>query len=567
MKHVIIVFERPDIPAAKLILENFVTAEVWVFDPHLLDDLAIAKISNAQYIKSHVNFDLLKFNDEIQIEALYIGFEIEKIFKNGSLNDTTNYKYWQNLNLHNLLMNIHGYTKLWDSMLTSELDSHHFHIPVYDRAAEYYLPSFLPAIMLLERMIIKDIPFSSYAHSKLNEYSRLLPIINDIQNDYSNYIFIHLPTCIYDAQFLDDELTKLKKSVLVFQSQDWNVNLSSFENSQFESTNLVISKLSDFIGNDINSKIEQIKTFLFTYFKKFLSSDFFINRQINNIAERYRSLLVYFNYLEYKFSTSRPHAIILSSHDAGLHGAFYSFADKYDIKTIIFPHAKIINWPIEKKHTTNLITVSHPIQGGTVQNIDKNKVINLTIKYPENLYYQYKSVNSIKTIGIIINKFSNDGISFVDTNLYLEGLQNIIDWSVKYNIIVKLRLKPGGTCFKWLSDSLNISINSLIENTQITLKDFALTTDLCLMYDAPTSGAIVLLDNSIPLIGVTNRELLPTESAIVSDNIVPSLSITKALELLNTFLNKELNFINFRSEQFFRYFTKIKSSTSLSELC
>ena len=81
MKHVIIVFERPDIPAAKLILENFVTAEVWVFDPHLLDDLAIAKISNAQYIKSHVNFDLLKFNDEIQIEALYIGFEIEKIFK------------------------------------------------------------------------------------------------------------------------------------------------------------------------------------------------------------------------------------------------------------------------------------------------------------------------------------------------------------------------------------------------------------------------------------------------------------------------------------------------------
>ena len=298
-----------------------------------------------------------------------------------------------------------------------------------------------------------------------------------------------------------------------------------------------------------------------------MSSDFFINRQINNIAERYRSLLVYFNYLEYKFSTSRPHAIILSSHDAGLHGAFYSFADKYDIKTIIFPHAKIINWPIEKKHTTNLITVSHPIQGGTVQNIDKNKVINLTIKYPENLYYQYKSVNSIKTIGIIINKFSNDGISFVDTNLYLEGLQNIIDWSVKYNIIVKLRLKPGGTCFKWLSDSLNISINSLIENTQITLKDFALTTDLCLMYDAPTSGAIVLLDNSIPLIGVTNRELLPTESAIVSDNIVPSLSITKALELLNTFLNKELNFINFRSEQFIRYFTKIKSSTSLSELC
>ena len=87
------------------------------------------------------------------------------------------------------------------------------------------------------------------------------------------------------------------------------------------------------------------------------------------------------------------------------------------------------------------------------------------------------------------------------------------------------------------------------------------------MYDAPTSGAIVLLDNSIPLIGVTNRKLLPTESAIVSDNIVPSLSITKALELLNTFLNKELNFINFRSEQFFRYFTKIKSSTSLSELC
>ena len=566
IKHVIIVFERPDITAVKLILQNIVEAEVWVFDPHLLDDLALAQIPNAQYINCQVDFELTQFEKEMQAEALSIEAEIEKILKNDNDNDNDNFKYWQHLNWYFLQFNLNGYSQLWDSLLKKSLDNYHFHIPVYDRAAVYYLPSFIPAIMLLERFLLKEIPFNTYSHSTLNNSLRLLPVLNDGRINYSDNILVHMPTCIYDNQFINAEFATLNKNIIVFQSQDWNLSLPNFEQTKLESIQNVLDKISNNLDSEINHKIDLIENYLAIYFKKYLSSQFFIERQAKEISERYRALLVFFNYLEDKFSSFPPDSIILSSHDAGLHGAFYSFADKYNIKIIIFPHAKVINMPIEKFYIDNLITLSHPIQGSIVENIDKKLVNNLIIKYPENISFPFKQNNSLTTIGLIINKFSNDGFSLINTDLYLSGLKIIIEWCTKYNINLKFRLKPGGTCFKWLSENLNLSIDGLIKNTQVSLKDFASTTDVCLMYDAPTSGAAELLANSIPLIGITNRKLLPAEAAIVSENIVPRLSIEKALELLVSFVDNEINLIDFRSNQFLHYFSKFKSGTSFSKL-
>jgi hypothetical protein len=50
MLNVIILFERPDITAVNYLQSQFQNSEVWVFDPHLLDDLATADIKNCKYI-------------------------------------------------------------------------------------------------------------------------------------------------------------------------------------------------------------------------------------------------------------------------------------------------------------------------------------------------------------------------------------------------------------------------------------------------------------------------------------------------------------------------------------
>ena len=59
MKNVIIFFDRPDASTVAVLQQSLQDAEVWTFDPYLLDDLHVANIKNCKYINLRKNLDLL----------------------------------------------------------------------------------------------------------------------------------------------------------------------------------------------------------------------------------------------------------------------------------------------------------------------------------------------------------------------------------------------------------------------------------------------------------------------------------------------------------------------------
>jgi len=562
MLNVIILFERPDISAVNYLQTQFQDSEVWVFDPHLLDDLEKENIQSCKYVNYKLNVNHVQFFNLMREEALLIESEINAILN--AEDKVSNIYNLHTLNWETLQTNLNGYTQLWNQFLENDLSNYTFHLPIYDRAGNYYLPSFIPGLILFEKMNQKGLHVKAYSHSTMAEESRRLPILSDNQNINEFRIFLHLPTCFHDADHFQNELLSSNNKSINFPSQDWGTNLSLLETAILQEDHLVIGKFDSKLQLEISKKINLIEPIIYNHFKKYFSAESFLIRQVKNMSIRYKASLIFINYLDKLCAKSLPDAIVLSSHDAGLHSAFYHIAQKYNIHTIVLPHSKSINWPIESNSTNRILALTHSIQTTSVVNIHKKDIFVAKIIYPADSKILFKKSLSLKTIGIVLNKFSNDGISFVNTDDYLSNLREVIKWAKKNNILIRFRLKPGGTCIKWLSINLNLSPSILIECLSMSISDFATETDLCILYDAPTSGAIEILSVGIPLIGIKFRELVITESSIVCNELVPYMTTKDGLQLLNKFSNSKESLDDFRCAQAINYIDRIRSSTSIS---
>jgi hypothetical protein len=100
---------------------------------------------------------------------------------------------------------------------------------------------------------------------------------------------------------------------------------------------------------------------------------------------------------------------------------------------------------------------------------------------------------------------------------------------------------------------LNLKLEDLFASIQVTIVNFAHECDICLMYDAPTSGAISFLQNSIPILSTVTRYLCAEEANIISAEIVQRASLAETLEWLERFKRDSASLALFRTQQFGRY--------------
>lgn len=563
MKDVIFVFEKPDIPSALVLQQRFNSSEVWVFDPHLLDDLVHAKVQNARYINCESQFRVPEFFAQSQREAIEVEHDISNQLKDAS--GTLSVNFWQHLSWFFLRGTLNGYAQLWDTLLSSEVEDVYFHVPLYDRPALFYLPSFLPAVMLMERLAARGIPFKAYAHSTITQSPRFLPANVGCTSSGPIDVFLHVPTCSYDSAFYEAELVATKRKVLKFKSQIWNVEMPSFDQATLVHDTEVLRTLDQSTQLHIAESTQAIESWLGLYFQKFIRTVSYAHRQARHIAEQYRAQLIFYNFLEKRFGQGLPKRLVLSNHDAGLHGPFLSFAQKHDIPVVMLPHAKVFNFPVASPYT-NIVAAVHPIQGGGVSNLDGKNLHAHTVCYPSSLTYTYRAPERLRSIGLILNKFSADGMSLVDTNTYLDGLREIRHWCQRRGIKLRIRLKPGGACIIWLMGQLGLTLEDLNANMHIQIVDFASANDICLMYDAPTSGAAEILRCAIPLLAVVPRTLGDIEDRIVSNEIVPRVSVAIALDQLDNFQSDPVSLLAFRNVQFRRYADRALNAVPLRTL-
>ena len=559
MNNVIIVFERPDIPSALSLAAQTPDAEIWVFDPHLLDDLAAVGAINCRFI-CDIGLDMPSHIKVTERQTLSVIQRVDSALEQ-SVPDALGCN-WQYLNLFHQLLTINSHALLWDKFLQVSPDAT-FHILVNDTPAKYYAPSFLPALMLLERLSILQIPFAAYSYNRLDDDRQLIPKGDIFSSGSGPYrAFVHLPTSIYDARFFEEEINAAGPNVLNFQSMNWNVTFPSLPSVGLCWAEDALAQLTLAQQTSIAETMISVTAILTQIFSGYLKTEDYVIRQVKSIAKQYEAQIIFYLSLVKEFSSSPPKKIILSNHDAGLQGPFTSFAKKYDVSVVLLPHAKIFNWPIASSYS-NTIALTHPLLGGVITDIGGKRVVSHLVAYPERQFNAPSPVTGLKTVGLLLNKFSSDGYSLIDTTAYLLGLSKIIDWCKAHGIECKLRVKPGGTCINWLVEELGIDAYEIVNQVKIGISDFAQSCDICLMYDCPTSGAIDFLRQSVPIISTVFRPLCATEAALASLDIIPKESVDEALQQLDLYRINPSELFVFRMKQFSHYTASFEQSLPL----
>lgn len=560
MNNIIIVSVKPDIPIALNLYSQISDAEIWVFDPNFLDDLDAAGMHYGKFIDCIHGIDLVNYSKNAERQTILIekeiGLELEKLIPE------TEDCHWQYFNLFHQLFAINSFSTLWDKLLM-ERQSAKFHILIHDTPAQYYSPSFWPSLLLLERLNALNIDFSAYSYNRSDSTTQLIPTGNNFSADSGrHHAFVHLPTSIYDAKFFEEEINSATSSVLNFQSMHWDVPFSSLRTVSLCASDEALAQLPLATQQSIADTTVTINDILLKTFGTHIRTEAYIVRQANFLAKQYEAQMIFYFSLIKVFSSFPPRKIILSNHDAGLLGPFTSFAKKYNVPIVLLPHAKIFNWSIANSHS-NATVLTHPLQGGLVTDLRGKRIVSHSVSYPESQSNSSAPVNSLKTVGVVLNSFSGDGYVLLDTAEYSQGLKKILSWCKKHDIQCRPRVKPAGKCMSWLIDAIGFDRSELIMNAQSVIADFSQDCDICLMYDCPTSGAIEMLRNSVPTINTIFRALCPQEAAIVNTQIVPRETIEETLQRLEFYRTNPNELFIFRNKQFAQYVASFGESLPL----
>jgi hypothetical protein len=549
MKQVIVVFERPDIAAVLLLLPQIPEAEVWVFDPHLLDNLHDCGITGARFIDIRLQVDMPSHIAQVQARALATALQVEAGLHR--LVPETEGGHWQHLNYYHLTSTFLQYELLWDRFLQGVTDTT-FHIPVRDIAATYYAHSFLPSVLLLERLNIRGIPFSAHAHSRIDAIPQQIPARLATEETSGYDLFVHLPTCIYDRDYYADELAASGLRPLNFAAQNWNVPFPTMDTAELADAEAALADLREPQRQTIEAALAELTAELEGYFGGRIRTPSFAQRQAVHLASQYQAQLTFFYHLTNRFARNPPQKLVLSNHDSGLHGPLISFARAHNVPILFLPHAKVFNWEIATRYR-NVSALFHPVQGGAISDVAGRRVGAYPLMFREQQQRSTATADRLANIGIVLNKFSLDGMVLMNLDDYLGGLRTLLSWCSQHGIRATLRSKPGGSCIRWLAAELGVDIQTLSLGMAGTLADFAQSCDLCIMYDAATSGAIDLLRMSVPTLNTVFRAMSGEETSIVHDHLVPTLSVPATLEKLDGYRKDPTHLAIFRNEQFADY--------------
>jgi hypothetical protein len=561
MKNVIVVFEKQDIPQALYLLAQNADAEIWVFDPHLIDDLKLAGVGNCQFIPVVFDLEHLSLINEAKTIAIEkrIEFELEQAIPEAIG------CHWQYLNLFYQVVTIHSYSILFEKLLLN-LSDIKFHILIRDVPAQFYALSFWPSMLLLERLNTLQRPFAAYSYGRFDEVNQLIPAGENFSTKEGPYqAFVHLPTCIYDGPYFAEEINAVLTKALNFQSMNWDVPFPSLHTVGLCLASVALARLPAPEQAAVTRTTAAIQEILADFFNSHLKTEGFAIRQAAYLAKQVEAQMIFYYSLVQEFAVQPPQKMILSNHDSGHHGPLTSFARKFNIPVILLPHAKVFNWPVNFAYS-NTVALTHPVQGGVIKDFNGKRVTTRLVSFPERHVNNATPVSALKSIGLVLNKFSNDGFNLIDTQVYCRGLRNILAWCKDHDIACKTRVKPAGTCITWLVEEVGFDRADLEDNARGTIADFATGCDICLMYDCPTSGAIDLMRNSIPTVNTVSRFLDPTEAAIVDASLVPRESVAETLQRLNAYRNNPSELFIFRTRQFACYAGSFAESLPLRAL-
>lgn len=554
MAHILLVMSSYDVAAATDMAaglgDDYLT---WYFDPTLEDTMTGGALRRPELVLPDSLPDYAAI--EPQAHALADALEQALMEEMAPILGDVSLRGWQALNLYYLFVGHLWYSQLWDA-LRERCAGHTLHLPVNDNPASFYWPSFVPALLLMQRLDAWGVAYRISHYGGRADESDVIP---DLQGQAERYdVLTHLPTCFYDAPYFAAEIKAAGKRSINIEPKYWGVPLQpdrQLKMLRIDHAHLAALGLVSMVPHG-----ERLLHALHRLLTPYFANHEYRARQALQLAKLYQSQLVMLQLLERHFGNHRPGQMLLSDHDAGFHGPLLSYAQRHRIPVLQLPHAKVsISSAFRSEQLTAL---THPMQGLPMLRGDGRQLRRHALAYPEACSGDSAS-RPMRRVGLLLSGISLNGVLSTRPPAYLAGIAAIAGWCRAHGIELSIRNRPGQTLLRQIEQRAGIARETQQAGIACTLAEFVQGLDLCLMYDAPTSAAIECLRNQVPVLNPVAEPLSPAETLWSDARLMPRDDLAGTLARLDLFRRDEDAFNQFRRRQFADYLSAGAEAHSL----
>lgn len=426
------------------------------------------------------------------------------------------------------------------------------HLLLPDAPQRYGLHSFLPALMYAEGLRAAGQAPRLY-RSPLPPWEPTLlpdPMVDarPAGSERPVDLLCHLPTCFSDGALFADQVQATGLTVQVLPSQVYDIDTEGLPRCAMSTTDTLAARLPAARQQALAAVLDEVSALLTRHLDPLIASPGMAQRQVLALVEAYRQNALLFFALDERFGAQPPKTLLISNHDAGLHGAHLSFAWRHGLRVVMVPHAKIFN-SVVPSYGHDMLCLTHPLQAGEVIDMDGSRMPTGTLDFAKPLRLAPLPTRPLATLGIVLNGVSASATCLLDLQVYVAGLRELLDWCRAQQVACRIRCRPSENTSIWLGPALGLDIATLMAGQEGTLADFAQPCDLVLGYDVPTSGLFDLLDQGQPVLQALCRRLAPEEARIVDARIVPHLPLADALARLTSFCAQASSLWDFAQRQ------------------
>lgn len=567
MDHVVIVLNAQDIPnAAASAARLGAGCRVACFDPSLLDELKGAGVAQAEYVDFPGAPTYPDLHNGSREQALAIEAELFSLF--GRILPGVRSFAWLHLNWYYLLIALRWYGALGDYLAAHYAElfgERRAFVLVNDNPANFFWPSFVPALCVLEALSRAGVPFEAFAYDARADETDVLPALLALDERAERWdVLTHLPTCMHDVPLLDAELTASGRSIINLRAKYWDTQVPAAHNVGLGRKQDLMRLLPESARSALRMLLPHVQARIDAVLAQYIRVASYRERQAVQLTSLYETQLLTYLLLHDFFAGRKPRKMLLCDHDAGFHGPLIAYADCENIPVLFFPHSKTI--ADIQFSADNVSCLTHPIQGASLNDGAGRRVAGATLAFAETLSASTAPPAGLRTVGLLLNAISLNGVPNSACRSFLDGIAQVADWCRRHGVALEVRSRPGHSMYEMVGQACGIDPARLAQNMRKPLAQFAAGIDLCLMYDAPTTAELELLRNNVPVLNPIVEPLAKYEAVLANTDIIPRGAVEDILFRMDGFVSDPANLHAFKLEQFARYAAAFAGSVPLRAL-
>lgn len=561
MANILIILNVEDIAPAQQVAATLESYQTYTFDPILLDRIMVAGLANAE---------LITWDNCLQYGALdswanhaAFDMEAELVAVAREVVPEVSIESWQHLNLYYLFMTVKWYGVMWQA-LGSHFAGHKLHLFLCDNPQAYYFNSFVPSVLLLNYANNNGIEFAGYPYGAKASIADVVPGLTGVRGpDAQEMILTHLPTCMYDIHYFNRELAACGKYIVNLDAKYFNMPVTAHETIPVARYEQLLPEIDPALAERLPLLQDSLLRKLDALLQAQIPTNHYRIRQAEHIAQVYTVQMLAWARLNQYFSQTRPSKLLLSDHDTDFHGPLIAFAEQHHLPVLYVPHSKTTS-DIFFKYK-NLSCYSHPIQGDVILAPDGRSVPNPKLNFPEHFQYINNVRPAIQKVALLLQVISLNGIYVTRYGPYMDGVKKMVAWCRKHGLDFSIRCKPSYSIIKLLSEETGVDGASLIQTANLPMADYAASTDLCFMYDSPTSAELEFLTRGVPVLNPIPKPLVNIESMVCNPAIIPRDNMDEMLRVATMLVQDPVAAEQFRRKQFRDYLNLFQNAQPLRQ--